>query len=152
MVGIIYPQILNEFITDFQKKIHEFLKSYKDLRYTGPTLREVQNNLTISYNIYPSLDILDDFYEKTSEIVLKILNKFSIHGELICYKGSEGEIIDQGIVAFNILKANHYEFYIYKSGSFIYCRLLKEFDPLQKKTWISIDLDIIEKSAWFKED
>ena len=146
-------QIINEFTKDLILSIEIICNSiFNNIHFTGPTFRNVAEcNQTISYNIYPEETIIESIWNELSALLKEKFKKLSLHGEVIFYRGSTGEILDQGKEYFKILKANHFECYLYEPESFLYVRLLHEFDPLQNKKWISIDFDYVFKSAWFAE-
>ncbi len=70
--------------------------------------------------------------------------------ELISYTVNKGKILDSTVEAFIIKKGVNYDLYIYDPEIFIYIRLLLESPSKnQSREWISIDIDVIKKSAWF---
>lgn len=122
-----------------------------NIQVVGPTFRKRENNTTVSYNIYP-LEM--DIQELRSILYSQLKNYFtelSHQGEVIMYTKAQGSILDQGVEYFKVTEANIFECYIYEPESFIYARLLQEYDILKKTQWISIDCDGIEHSAWFEE-
>ena len=145
------PTIILEFLDTSRDEFSQTLKDNNVKDYSGPTQRSSTNNLTLSYNIYPEKAIIDTIFLKLAKKIQLLFGQIKSHGEYITYTNGIGEIYDQGVSAFSILNANHYEFYIYDPESVIYARLLKEYDPRKEKTWISIDYDIIIESAWFKD-
>ncbi|MHA2306159.1 MAG: hypothetical protein ACXACU_12290, partial [Candidatus Hodarchaeales archaeon] len=63
-----------------------------------------------------------------------------------------GGITDSGTQEFQIIRGKSWEVYLYDPETFIYIRLLNESriaDPFDK--WLSIDIDIVENSAWFAD-
>ena len=125
--------------------------SKEKLEYTGPTYRKRENNTTVSYNIYPVKDKFESVWNLLDTLLKLRFKDLSKSGEVINYTSEQGSIKDQGIEYFKVFKALLFECYIYEPESFIYCRLLHEFDVLKAKEWISIDFDGIERSAWFEE-
>lgn len=121
------------------------------LKLTGPTYRKTENNITISYNIYPDEANIEQTWLVLFDLLHSTFQELSKIGEVIFYDTASGKILDQGIEYFTVLRANVFECYIYEPESFVYARLLEEFDKIKKNTWISIDIDGIERSAWFVE-
>ena len=146
------PDIISKLLYHIIKEVNKFLDLHDEADYSGPTVRKSSNNLTIAYNIYPTKNKIDFFFKNLNEILSDSLNNYSKLGELIVYESNKGEIFDMGKKAFNIVKAYHFEFYIYEPGAVVYCRLLIEEDELKNKKWISIDFDIIIQSSWFSEN
>lgn len=122
-----------------------------NIEFSGPSLRNRENNKTISYNIYPSANVFANTWELLESLLRQKFNDLSKSGEVINYTSEHGGIKDQGIEYFKVVKAILFECYIYEPESFIYARLLHEYDKTKNTEWISIDLDGIEKSAWFEE-
>ena len=123
----------------------------KKIEFIGPTNRKSENNLKLSYNIYPRKDSFNDIWHLLESLLKLRFNELSKLGEVINYDVDHGAIADQGTEYFKIQKAFLFECYIYEPESFLYARLLHEFDIIKKSEWISIDLDGIEQSAWFEE-
>jgi hypothetical protein len=128
----------------------EFVKS--DERNTGPTIREKNDNLTVSYNIYNNLSINWSEIKKIVETILEAKDLTPL-GEVITYNGTGGKIIDQGNFSFEVLRSKIWECYFYEPETFFYVRLLWEQDNQQKttKNWLSLDIDLVDNSAWFSE-
>jgi hypothetical protein len=127
------------------------LESFQSISVTGPTFRQRDNNFNLSYNIYPAGLIIDSCYDSLLVILEEYFLHLSKEGEVITYSTTSGSIFDQGKEYFKVLSANIFECYVYNPESFVFARLLKEYDILKKNIWISIDIDGIEKSAWFEE-
>ncbi len=139
---------LTKIVTSINKTLFEF---DLHLKFTGPTYRRTANNYNISYNIYPEEENIDQTLDKLLELLKFEFKELAKNGEVIFYDTSQGKILDQGIEYFKVLKANLFECYVYEPESFLYARLLKEYDIIKKNKWISIDIDGIERSAWFVE-
>lgn len=140
--------ILQSIATNIDNSLKEF---NFDLTFTGPSHRKTENNQNISYNIYPRIEFINKTWLKLLQLIQSEFQKLSAQGEVIVYDTTQGTILDQGTEYFTVLKANIFECYIYEPESFLYARLLEEYDPIKKNKWISIDIDGIERSAWFVE-
>ncbi|MHA2362534.1 MAG: hypothetical protein ACXAC7_01155 [Candidatus Hodarchaeales archaeon] len=140
---------INNFIESFGTIIEKTIKSKSNLKYTGPSPRQRKNHRTISFNIYPKKEYFDEFWNDLIILLKDFFNKWNKQGEILFFESSKGLINDSGSLAFYIEQAYHWECYFYPSESSCFCRLLREKDIQDKNKWISIDLDFIEKSAWF---
>ncbi|MHA2248230.1 MAG: hypothetical protein ACXADY_24990 [Candidatus Hodarchaeales archaeon] len=109
------------------------------------------NNTAVTWNIYPTDTIKHD--ELLVELIKTIEDNFNnIIGEIIKFNITNGSIIDSGNQEFQIIEGQSWEVYLFDPETFIYIRLLNESriaDPLDK--WLSIDIDIVEHSAWFAD-
>ena len=141
---------VEQYMQNLANDINNSLTSV-NVNISGPTLRKRENNITLSYNIYPLETGIQELWTLLFNLLTVKFKELSKQGEVIIYSTTQGAILDQGIEYFKVLKANIFECYIYEPESFIYTRLLQEFDVLKKTQWISIDLDGIEQSAWFEE-
>lgn len=143
---------VDSFVKVIIKGVDESLVPFKDsIEIRGPTIRKRTNNITISYNIIPEKDNFEKVWEKLNSEIGVEFDELSKSGEIITYSAENGSILDQGVEYFKVLKSKLYECYIYEPESFIYARLLHEYDKLKKNEWLSIDIDIIDQSAWFEE-
>ena len=143
---------VNTFVKDFVKRVDNSLIPLKEtLEIRGPTFRKRTNNITVSYNIIPKIDLIEHVWNELTLVVGAIFTQLSKSGEIITYSAENGSILDQGVEYFKVLKSKLFECYIYEPESFIYARLLLEYDKIKKNQWFSIDLDAIDKSAWFEE-
>ncbi|MFW9929378.1 MAG: hypothetical protein ACFFD1_08305 [Candidatus Thorarchaeota archaeon] len=140
-------KLLNELIYRLQNLLEGNPKN------TGPSIRERNINVTLSYNFYSNLEqnwiilenILDSFF---------IFNKNLPEGEIIVHKGSSGKIFDTQVESFEVLKSKIYECYFYRNEDFLYVRLLWERELKKdgpKNQWLSLDIDLVKESAWFTE-
>ncbi len=141
------PDVLQQLVT----VIEGLLTSYYPSRSRTLPVKVIhrKQNTTLTWNIYPTekipLDNLIHTLIKTIEENFK-----NIKGEIIHFNLSNGKIQDGGIEEFQISKGKIWEIYLYEPEIFIYLRLLSETrltHPHEK--WISIDIDIVEESAWF---
>lgn len=139
---------LSDIASNINKTLNEF---NSELSFTGPSPRKTENNQNISYNIYSRNEFINNIWLKLLQLIQSEFQKLSEQGEVIVYDTTQGTISDQGTEYFQVLKANIFECYIYEPESFLYARLLEEYDPIKKNKWISIDIDGIERSAWFVE-
>ena len=146
--------MIDSFVTKYfhqlESKILKVIGS-KNIEFKGPTYRNRANNLTLSYNIYPDEYSFSDVWTGLYSELRTVFNDIALIGEVITYTAKNGTIQDQGTVYFRVLEALLFECYIYDPESFIYARLLHEYDVLKKNEWISIDIDGIYQSAWFEE-
>lgn len=108
-----------------------------------------KQNTTVTWNIYPRDGTqLDRLFQVLSNTIDENLEE--LHGEMIRNKLTNGRILDMGVQEFEIIKGISWEIYLYKPETFIYIRLLNEVSTTTlSKNWISIDIDIVEESAWF---
>lgn len=141
------PDVLQQLVT----VIEGLLNSYYPSRSRTLPLKIIhrKQNITLTWNIYPTekipLDNLLQVLMKTIEENFK-----NIKGETIQFNLSNGKIHDGGVQEFQISTGKIWEIYLYEPEIFIYLRLLTESritHPHEK--WISIDIDIVEESAWF---
>lgn len=109
------------------------------------------NNTTVTWNIYPpDLSKNDKLLVKLAKAINENFN--NIVGEIIKFKIANGSILDSGNQEFQIIRGQSWEIYLFDPETFIYIRLLNESrlaDPIEK--WLSIDIDIVESSAWFAD-
>ncbi len=109
------------------------------------------NNTAVTWNIYPKDQNQSD--KLLIELTKTIEDNFNnIVGEIIKFNIANGSIIDSGNQEFQIITGMSWEVYLFDPEIFIYIRLLNESritDPFDK--WLSIDIDIVEHSAWFAE-
>lgn len=125
----------------------EKLKHYHLSDRTGPTIRVIGQSKTLAYNF---------FLEERQELLKSLENAINstlsgLKAEIISLKGS-GTIQDLGISAFQVLQAITWEVYLYDPEDFAYIRLFHEKDPKKTTEWVSLDVDYVEKSAWFHDE
>ena len=141
---------IENYLDSLASEINSLVKKLQ-VNIIGPTFHNRENNITLSYNIHPLEFDIDQLWNICYNFLEKKFKELSKTGEVIMYETTKGAILDQGVEYFKVKKANIFECYIYEPESFIYLRILQEYDLLQKKQWISIDVDGIEQSAWFEE-
>ena len=109
------------------------------------------NNTVVTWNIYPKDPAKND--KLLVELTKTIEGNFNnIVGEIIKFNITNGSINDSGNQEFQIIEGQSWEVYLFDPETFIYIRLLNESritDPFDK--WLSIDIDIVENSAWFAD-
>ena len=128
-------------------------KEFPSRKKTLPVKKRKRgNNLIITWNIFPKTS---EKIKVTFDVLHREMNQLLEEyqeGELLQYEIKKGRIIDSGTEAFLISRGYSWDLYIYQPETFIYIRLLQEKDiKINQKEWISIDIDIIEHSAWFAE-
>ena len=134
------------------------LESYLDkiFAYREKTLpvkiKETQNNVIVTWNIFPdSSDTINGILKDIKDLINQEMNK-GYDGEVLKYDINSGQIFDAGVEAFLILEGFSWDLYLYKPETFIYIRLLHESRlDKEKDQWISVDIDIINNSAWFRD-
>jgi hypothetical protein len=134
----------------FQKLIdavEEQLKHYHLSARTGPTIRVIGQSKTLAYNLF--LEERQELLKSLENVINSALS--GLKAEIISLKGS-GTIQDLGISAFQILQSITWEVYLYDPEDFAYIRLFHERDPEKGTEWLSLDVDYVEKSAWFHEE
>jgi len=87
-----------------------------------------------------------DFEEVKERIRSILLGK---HGELIEIEG-KGEIFDMKQREAEIEKGYYAEFYCYDCFSATFIRLWSERALFMEKRWVSVDIDEISDSLWFR--
>ena len=144
------PEILKVLITS----IEQFLNSkFPNRTKTLPLkIQQTTNNIIITWNVFPNpFHELTDLLTNIRNIISKNLESL-LSGEIILYEISNGSIIDSGSEAFLIKGGFSWDIYLYEPETFIYARLLHESQiDDQGEEWISIDIDVINQSAWFKD-
>lgn len=141
------PDVLQQLVTEIEGLLDSYYSSRS--RTLPVKILQQKQNITLTWNIYPtekiSLSNLLLILVKTIETIFK-----SIKGEVIQFNLSNGKIHDGGVQEFQISSGKIWEIYLYEPEIFIYLRLLLESRITQPhENWISIDIDIVEKSAWF---
>ena len=142
------PDIL-EFLIN---SIEQFLnRKFPNRTKTLPLkIQQTTNNIIITWNVFPDpFHELNDLLTNIRNIINKEL-KVLTDGEILRYEISNGSIFDSGSEAFLIKGGFSWDIYLYEPETFIYVRLLHESQiNHQGEEWISIDIDVINKSAWF---
>ena len=121
---------------------------------TGPTIRSSDHNIALAYNFYS--DFLETIWDTLGTILEHFIHTFNSKSEFILHNGCSGEIIDSGYHSFHIKQSRIIEAYFYEQELFLYVRVLWESHLQHTKThlpdeWISLDVDVVLKSAWFVE-
>ena len=113
-------------------------------------IRHRELNTIISWNLFMDSGLENVFLtiEKLIQNQLK-----NIQGELLKYTITNGSITDHTFETFNefrIHRGKNWDVYLYEPETFAYIRLLIESrTDLVDKKWISLDIDLVRKSAWF---
>ena len=131
--------------------VQKILNDYKSVTYTGPSPRQRTNHRTISYNFYPIEEQINQFFNQIKGEMVTFFNLWGKNAEILFFDQSRGTITDMENETFIIDQACHWECYFYESESSAYCRLLNERDIARNIKWLSLDMDFIEKSAWFED-
>jgi len=144
------PLLIREIITDVENLLN---KMNFDRTLVKPVkIRRSHNNIIVSWNIFP-FSALIEIYTNFQEIITK--NLLNIRGEILSYDIKEGSITDHTHDTFKdflIHQGTNWDVYLYDPEIFIYIRLIIESNIKKgKDKWISLDIDVIEKSAWFLE-
>ncbi|WP_455139915.1 hypothetical protein [Candidatus Hodarchaeum mangrovi] len=144
------PGLIKEIISDIENLLN---KMNFDRGLVKPVkIRRSHNNIIVTWNIFPSSTHIG-IYTNLQEIISK--NLFNINGEILSYNITEGLITDHTHHTFNeflIHQGSNWDIYLYDPEIFIYIRLIIESNiKTVDKKWISLDIDVIEKSAWFLE-
>lgn len=144
------PELLQVLTTNLECYLDQILS---DRKKTLPVkIRQTHNNVIITWNVFPdSSNELGAIFKDVQNIINQKLDKLK-KGEILQYEISNGHIVDSGSEAFLIKRGYSWDLYLYEPETFIYIRLLHESQINQwDEEWISIDIDIVNKSAWFKD-
>ena len=144
------PILIREIITDVENILN---KMDQDRTVIKPVkIRRSQNNIIVSWNIFPFSNQIEIFTTLQEIISTKLLN---IHGEILSYEIKDGFITDRTYDTFKdflIHRGFNWDIYLYDPENFVYIRLIIESNVKKEENkWISLDIDVIEKSAWFLE-
>jgi hypothetical protein len=144
------PDILELLISNLE----DFLTNkFSDRTKTLPVkIRQTTNNIIITWNVFPEPSHkLGKILKNIKTIINENLDNLK-GGEILRYEISNGSIDDSGSKYFLIKHGFSWDIYLYEPETFIYTRLLHESRiDNQEEEWISIDIDVINKSAWFKD-
>ena len=146
----ILPNILKLLVTHLENFLNTI---YPDRTKTLPLkIRQTNNNIIITWNVFPDPSHkLTDLLSNIRNIIDKDIDNLT-DGEVIRYEISNGSVVDSGSESFLIKSGFSWDIYLYEPETFIYTRLLHESQiDNQGEDWISIDIDVILKSAWFKD-
>ncbi len=80
----------------------------------------------------------------------QFLVELAKNGEIQTIDIQAGRNIDLGIEQTKILNGKFFEFYCYTCFSIAFIRILLEEGIYYKQRWISIDIDEILNTPWFK--
>lgn len=142
---------VSKIIEEISGGVDGYLRQVRGIEHTGPSLRMRGANSALSYNLFPSEGEVEETWLSLLKVLGVVFKEVGRGGEIIEYSG-EGSIVDGGEKAFVVERAHLWECYIYEPEVFIYCRLLNEKDPYQtQKEWFSVDVDVVDRSAWFAE-
>jgi len=142
LTAYIFDQIEKEFKDDIRLD-----KSFKT-RIEG-----ISKYITGTTNIYPKKDNIDDFFVDISNFIEKKLKeRLKKDGEIQITKISSGQNIDLGIKQANIIEGRYFEIYCYKCFSIVFLRIWLEEGIYVKKKWISVDVDELLETPWFKDE
>ncbi|MHA1214938.1 MAG: hypothetical protein ACTSPG_06555 [Candidatus Hodarchaeales archaeon] len=147
---------LPQVITNIVDLVEHFIDSQQlDRSITKPVkIRKSKSNTILTWNIYfEPIELLESNFTHLENLIMKSLK--NIQGEVIFYNVSHGTISDQTTEVFKdffVNKAKLWDVYLYKPEIFIYIRLMQESKRQQAdKSWISLDIDIVKDSAWFRD-
>ncbi|MHA2224228.1 MAG: hypothetical protein ACXAC8_03425 [Candidatus Hodarchaeales archaeon] len=145
----ILPVVLQQLTFKIEHLLNTF---FPERSLTKPVkITRRKQNTTVTWNIYPKDGTQRDrLFQALSNTIDENLEE--LKGEIIRNKLTNGRILDRGVQEFEIIRGISWEIYLYEPETFIFIRLLNEMSltPLSKN-WISIDIDIVEESAWFSE-
>jgi hypothetical protein len=134
------------------KSIESYLtNNYPERTRTLPvSIKQRGKNSIITWNVFPDFENnLEEVYNDCQTLLQSELEKIT-DGELLEYNIGNGRILDAGLDAFIIRKGMSWDLYLYQKELLIYIRLLHETSKENPENeWLSIDIDLIEKSAWF---
>ena len=142
------PIVLQELVQALENHLDQLTPNRK--RTLPVKIKKQNQNTIITWNIYsePQKEITGIFSD-LQKIISQILEQ-PLDGELIYFEIKKGKIIDAGINAFSIKHGFSWDLYLYQPETFVYVRLLHETNlDSCIDAWISIDIDLIENSAWF---
>ncbi|MEM2925039.1 MAG: hypothetical protein QXJ68_05055 [Methanocellales archaeon] len=92
--------------------------------------------------------IFQELANYAEEFLIKVAREA---GEIQIIDIQNGKNIDLGIEQARILNGKFFEFYCYHCFSITFIRILLEEGIYYKQRWISIDLDEILNTPWFKD-
>ena len=111
-------------------------------------IKKDKNCIVGSANIDVKVDIKGFFNDVclTVENVVK-----NVNGEYQSVEIKHGKNVDLGLKQAEILEGRFFEVYCYKCLSIGFIRVWLEKRLYIKKSWISVDVDEILETLWFKE-
>jgi len=147
------PAVINIYLAQVTQFIQETEQLGLVEKVTGPTLYNYEINWSVLLNVYPlHQDKMDAVLQRLIQIARQIAMEFiGEKGEVITAQVGTGEIQDQGHPYFEIARGQIFECYHYDTEAFAYIRVFQEKKLAANESWISLDMDFLEKSAWFSE-
>ena len=104
-------------------------------------------------NIYPEKGTEEEEFLKLSSALESTLEGwYKGHGEMLTCSMEKGRISDLGDLQADIMNGRYFELYCYDCSEVAFIRLWLESGTYYKKTWISLDIDVVEDSLWFSEE
>jgi hypothetical protein len=147
------PAVVNIYLALVKQFIHETAQLGLVEKITGPTLYRHEKNWSVLFNVYPlHQDQIEALVQRVVRTARQIATEFiGEKGEIIAAQVGTGEIRDQGHPYFEIASGQIFECYHYDLEAFAYIRVFQEKKCAGTESWISLDMDFLEKSAWFTE-
>ncbi len=147
------PDVIHIYLTQIKHFIREARCIELLDRVTGPAIYTIGQAWSVLFNAYP---LTNDLAPKVFKWLVRIAKQLTTiiigeKGEQISAEVGKGEILDMGGKYFEITKGQIFECYQYENESFAYIRVFQEKKTAEEETWISFDMDFLEKSAWFQE-
>lgn len=134
---------------DIFKIVKEKFKDDKRLKEKfNVTIKKDKKQIIGSTNIEVKNDI-ERFFNDVCCAVENVVKK--VDGEYLSVEIKHGKNVDLGIRQAEILDGRFFEVYCYKCLSSAFVRIWLEKGLYIKKKWISIDVDEILETLWFKE-
>jgi hypothetical protein len=147
------PAAVNIYLAQVKQLIQEAKQLGLVEKITGPTLYQHEKNWSVLLNVYPLHQAKTDaLVQRVIRTARQIATEFiGEKGEIIAAQVGTGEIRDQGQPYFEITRGQIFECYHYDFEAFAYIRVFQENKLAENESWISLDMDLLEKSAWFTE-
>ena len=141
------PEVLQELVQRLEDHMDKIAPARE--RTLPVKIKKQRQNTIITWNIYPEpQNEIKNTFSDLREVISGILEQ-PLDGELIYSEIKKGQILDAGINAFSIIQGFSWDLYLYQPEIFVYVRLVHETTLDKTNEWISIDIDVIENSAWF---
>ncbi|MBI4362323.1 MAG: hypothetical protein HY558_04035 [Euryarchaeota archaeon] len=106
-------------------------------------------------NLYPKRGQAQEVFEDVSAHLEERMRQRVLDcGEIQVLEGAHGENVDIGVRQAQILQGKYMEIYCFNCFSVVFLRILLEeglTKTTQGKQWVSVDVDEIRDSPWFKE-
>ena len=130
----------------------KLLDLIKDLGIELRIVKRADKNIATT-NIYPEEGKEEEEFLKLSSALESALEGwYKRHGEMLTCRLESGEIRDLGDSQAELLNGRYFELYCYECSEVAFVRLWLEAGTFYKKTWISLDIDVVENSLWFSDD